>query len=201
MIEWLKELDTALFLFLNGLHAPSWDTFMSAVSGKLIWLPLYLFILFLLYRRYGRKTLVLLLFIVLLITMSDQLSVKAFKEVFQRFRPCHEPALAGLVHTVNGKCGGSWGFVSSHASNSFALALFSLLLIRDKPYTAFIVFWAFLVSYSRIYLGVHYPGDILGGAILGGFIGWLVYKAYRFIDNRWIIRSSWLNAGRNEMHL
>lgn len=198
-MEWLKELDTSLFLFLNGLHTPFWDGIMAGVSGKLIWLPLYLFILYLLYRRYGYKTLVLLFFIVLLISLSDQLSVKAFKDVFQRLRPCHEPSLAGLVHTVNNKCGGSWGFVSSHASNSFAVALFSLLLIRDKRFTMGILFWAFWVSYSRVYLGVHYPGDILGGALLGTFVGWLVYRAYAFSDRQWLVKSNWLNKGRNEM--
>lgn len=100
----------------------------------------------------------------------------AFKDVFERLRPCHNPNIASLVHVVDG-CGGKYGFVSSHASNSFALALFIGLLLRKhyKYFLPLMVFWAALVSYSRIYVGVHYPADILGGAILGSLIGIFVY--------------------------
>jgi len=190
MIETLIKWDTDLFLFLNGIHSPFWDQFMWLVTGKYIWVPLYLFILGWLIRDYRWKAAILLVFIVLLITMSDQSSVKLFKQVFMRLRPCHEPAIADLVHIVNGKCGGKYGFVSSHAANTFAMAIFSLLLIQNRYYTFSIIFWASLVSYSRVYLGVHYPGDILCGAILGMIIGFIVYSGYRFTEAKILARYS-----------
>jgi undecaprenyl-diphosphatase len=190
MLETLITWDTDLFLFLNGIHSPFWDRFMWLVTGKYIWIPLYLFILGWLIRDYRWKAAILLVFIVLLITMSDQSSVKLFKQVFMRLRPCHEPAIADLVHIVNGKCGGKYGFVSSHAANTFAIAIFSLMLIRNRYYTISIIFWASMVSYSRVYLGVHYPGDILCGAILGMIIGFIVYKVYRLTEAKILIRFS-----------
>ena len=190
MIETLIKWDTDLFLFLNGIHSPFWDQFMWLVTGKYIWVPLYLFILGWLIRDYRWKAAILLVFIVLLITMSDQSSVKLFKQVFMRLRPCHEPAIADLVHIVNGKCGGKYGFVSSHAANTFAMAIFSLLLIQNRYYTFSIIFWASLVSYSRVYLGVHYPGDILCGAILGMIIGFIVYRGYRLTEAKILARYS-----------
>lgn len=117
--------------------------------------------------------------------MGDRISVMAFKDVFQRFRPCHNPDIASLVHLVDG-CGGKFGFVSSHAANSFALALFTGLLLRKhyKYILPIMLFWAALVSYSRIYVGVHYPGDILGGAILGTVIGIFVYWLMKIVNKR-----------------
>ena len=117
--------------------------------------------------------------------MGDRISVMAFKDVFQRFRPCHNPDIANLVHLVDG-CGGKFGFVSSHAANSFALALFTGLLLRKhyKYILPIMLFWAALVSYSRIYVGVHYPGDILGGAILGTVIGIFVYWLMKIVNKR-----------------
>ena len=188
MLETLITWDTNLFLFLNGIHSPFWDQFMLFVTGKWIWIPLYLFIIGWLIRKYRWKGAVLLLFIVLLITLSDQSSVKLFKQVFMRLRPCHDPVIADLVHTVNGKCGGKYGFVSSHAANTFAIAIFSLLLIKNRYYTISIIFWASLVSYSRVYLGVHFPGDIIGGAMLGMIIGYIVYKGYRITDSKLLVK-------------
>ena len=153
----IEKLDQDLFLLLNAIHSPWWDKFMVLVSAKLTWVPLYIIILVLLAIRYKRSFLIIIPIVILTITASDQLSVHAFKEVFQRLRPCHEPSLAGLVHTVNSRCGGMYGFVSSHAANSFAVAVLSLGLVKKKWFTVLILFWAALVSYSRVYLGVHYP--------------------------------------------
>ncbi|MFO7755913.1 MAG: phosphatase PAP2 family protein, partial [Bacteroidales bacterium] len=146
--------------------------------------------------KYKRSLLLIIPIIILTVTASDQLSVHAFKEVFQRLRPCHEPELSGLVHTVNNKCGGLYGFVSSHAANSFAVAVLSLGLLRKKWFTAGILFWAALVSYSRVYLGVHYPGDIIGGALLGTLIAYAFLLLYGFLEGR-IMRNSDLSRTEN----
>lgn len=182
MIEFLKSIDTQLFLFLNGIHSQFFDFVMYWLSDKYIWVPLYAFLLFLLYRYYGLKAFILLVLVALLITISDQVSVHLFKNVFQRFRPCHEPALEGMVYTL-GRCGGKFGFISSHASNSFALATFMALLLWNKLRAMAIIMliWAALVSYSRVYLGVHYPGDILVGGIVGALEALLVYGLWQFI--------------------
>ena len=126
----LEHLDQQLFLFLNSLNSPFWDQVMHAISGKLIWAPLYLAILIYLGFRYKRKFLIIILFVILAVTLADQVSVQVFKNTFQRLRPCHEPALQGLIHLFNGECGGKYGFVSSHASNSFNVALLTLMFIK-----------------------------------------------------------------------
>lgn len=173
MVAWLDQIDKSIFLFLNGLNSPFWDVVMFQISKKLIWIPLYAFLLFILVRQFKIKALWLFLFVIAAIALSDQASVHLFKNVFQRLRPCHQDELMGLVHTVNGKCGGQYGFVSSHAANTFALAGFFFLLFRKRlPYIAFgLLVWAVIVSYSRIYLGVHFPGDIICGGILGFALG------------------------------
>lgn len=179
----LERLDQQLFLFLNSLNSPFWDQVMHAISGKVIWVPLYLAILIVLGIKYKRKFLVILLFIILAATLADQTSV-LFKNLVQRLRPCHEPSLEGLIHLVNGECGGKLGFVSSHAANSFNVALISLLFIKKRWYTISIILWASVVGYSRIYLGVHYPGDVICGLLLGALIGWSIYKLYELTDNK-----------------
>jgi undecaprenyl-diphosphatase len=180
----IVRLDQQLLLFLNSLNSPFWDQVMYAISGKFIWIPLYLAILIYLGIKYKRKFLVILLFIILGITLADQISVNLFKNVFQRLRPCHEPALEGLVHLVKGECGGKYGFVSSHATNSFYVALFSLLFIRKRWFTITMVLWAAVIGYSRIYLGVHYPGDVICGSMLGALIGWSIYRLYILTDKK-----------------
>ncbi|MCF6364897.1 MAG: phosphatase PAP2 family protein [Bacteroidales bacterium] len=148
---------------------------MRQISSKIIWLPLYLSVLFFIYKRFKlKKTILLLISFGFLIAFSDQISVQLFKNVFQRLRPCFNPEIQDLTHVLS-LPGSRYGFVSSHAANSFAFAFLSLLIFRNKNYTIFILFWAFTVSYSRIYLGVHYPSDIIGGAVLGVFISALVY--------------------------
>jgi undecaprenyl-diphosphatase len=143
--------------------------------------------------KFRRRFPVILFFIILGITLSDQISVHLFKNVFQRLRPCHEPALEGLVHLVNGECGGLYGFVSSHATNSFYVALFSLLFIRKRWFTILMLLWASVVGYSRIYLGVHYPGDVICGSMLGALVGWGIYKLYMYTDNKYLSHRPYFN--------
>lgn len=176
-----EQLDQQVFLFLNSLNSPFWDKVMYTISLILVWVPLYLAILIYLGFRYKKKLLVILLFIILAVTLTDQTAL-LFKNTVERLRPCHEPSLEGLVHLVKGRCGGKYGFVSSHAANAFNVALISLMFIRRRWYSISIIIWAAVVGYSRIYLGVHYPGDVLCGSILGAFIGWGIYRLYDLTD-------------------
>lgn len=164
------EWDRELFVTLNNAGFEALDGFMLAVSGTLMWIPLYAFLIFLLFKTRGvRDGIIGLAWVVVLITLCDQLSVHAFKEVFERLRPCHEPMLEGSVRLVKESCGGQFGFVSSHATNTFGLAVFLGGFLKGKYrwLPSFLLIWAALVSYSRIWLGVHYPLDIIGGAALG----------------------------------
>ncbi len=192
----LDQLDKTIFLFLNSLNSPFMDRVMWAVSGKLTWLPLYVFILVLIGIKYKKKVLIIIPLIALAITITDQVSVHAFKEVFERLRPCHEPALQGMVHLVNEKCGGQYGFVSSHAANSFAAAMLSLLLISKRWFTILVIVWATLVGYSRIYLGVHYPGDVIGGAVIGIITGWMIYLLYKWLDEKYLRSIAFFNKNK-----
>ncbi len=178
MLEIIKNLDTNLFIFLNSINSPFWDKTMWLISAKTTWYPLYLAIIAYIIYKYKNKSIILLFSIALLITLADQTSVHLFKDVFQRFRPCHNPELQNIVHLVNNKCGGKYGFVSSHATNVFSIALFLSFILKNKFFTIGIFFWAIIISYSRIYLGVHYPLDVLGGAALGCVLAYIIHKLY-----------------------
>jgi len=173
VIETLKYWDTELFLFLNGKHNVFWDFVMFWASEKLVWVPLYILFIFLIIKFYKKKAWLIILSAIAMIAVTDVVSVHAFKNVFMRWRPCHEPGLEGMVHLVKNKCGGDFGFVSSHAVNHFAMAaFFSVIFFRKiKYFIPVILFWATFISYSRIYLGVHYPGDVICGGISGAVLG------------------------------
>jgi undecaprenyl-diphosphatase len=173
VIETLKYWDTELFLFLNGKHNGFWDFVMFWASEKLVWVPLYILFIFLIIKFYKKKAWLIILSAIAMIAVTDVVSVHAFKNVFMRWRPCHEPGLEGMVHLVKNKCGGDFGFVSSHAVNHFAMAaFFSVIFFRKiKYFIPVILFWATFISYSRIYLGVHYPGDVICGGISGAVLG------------------------------
>lgn len=178
MLDYLINLDTQLFIFLNNLGTDFWDPFWLRMSEIGIWIPLYLVLLGLVYYLFHWKTALLITgFIALNVIATDQGSVRLFKNQFERLRPCHVEELQDQIRLVKGSCGGQYGFVSSHASNTFGLAFFLGLLFRKKwPWLYYaLLIWASLVAYSRVYLGVHYPGDILFGAIYGTLCGTLLF--------------------------
>lgn len=185
IIDNLVNLDKDLFLILNELHNSVLDFLMAHISAKLTWIPLYLGVtVFIFYKFKLKKGIVIVISFIILITFTDQTSVHLFKNVFQRLRPCFDIEIMHIVHYIDIP-GSKYGFVSSHAANSFGFAFLSLLLFRNKTYTILILFWAFIVSYSRIYLGVHFPGDVLGGALLGISIAILIYIILkRLIDKK-----------------
>jgi len=187
-----EQLDQQVFLFLNSLNSPFWDKVMSTISLVVVWVPLYLAIILYLGFRYKKKLLVIFLFIILAVSFTDQTAL-LIKNTVERLRPCHEPSLEGLIHLVKGRCGGKFGFVSSHAANSFNVALLSLMFIRRRWYSISIIIWAALVGYSRIYLGVHYPGDVLFGSILGAFTGWGVYRLFDLTDKNILQKKKFFN--------
>ena len=199
MIETLDTFDKELLLWLNGFHTPFWDTIMWWFSSAPFWIPFYLILLFVILKSINKnwpqqnykQWVGVIVSISVAILLADQISSGFFKPFFERLRPSHSPGLEGLVHLLtdpNGNIykGGMYGFVSSHAANSFAIAIFSGYLIKTKNAWIGLILWASLVSYSRIYLGVHYPGDIIGGAIIGILSGFVAARLYFFIEEKWV---------------
>ena len=180
MIEYLMALDEAIFLLLNGLHQDWLDPIMFTISGKLEWIPLYVFIVSWLIYKYKKAGLFALLALIITIIVTDQITSGFMKPFFERLRPSHDPDLKDIVHIINGYRGGLYSFASSHASNSFALATFLWLLLRKKErWAGYLFIWAAVVSYSRIYLGVHFPGDVVTGALVGVLTANLVFILYK----------------------
>lgn len=174
MIEGLQSFDRSFFLLLNSFHATWLNPVMTLFSGQGIWLPFIGFFFWHAYRKNGKSyTLYFGLFLLLAIIASDVTSSYLLKNIVNRLRPCRDASLMPLIYSFGQKCGGKYGFVSSHAANSIALVLFSMKSLKFEKKWA-ILFWVipFMVGYSRIYLGVHYPGDIIGGALVGSFWGW-----------------------------
>jgi len=183
LINDIIEIDKTLFLALNDMHHPLLDGFMYYISQVWTWIPLYLAIIITWIKKWKMEALWVILTAVVCLVLTDQLST-FMKETLERLRPSHNPEFEGLVHHVKGYLGGKYGFVSSHASNVFGFALLTSLIVKHKVYTVFIFMWAIMVAYSRIYLGVHYPLDIIGGLILGMLMAVITYTIYIRVRRR-----------------
>lgn len=179
MLEKIKQWDTEAFLFLNRLHTPVMDIAMYWITDRFFWFPFYALIIYFLIKKFKWQGLWMVITIVVTVIIADKVASGLFKPYFARYRPCHEGAIQQLVHVVNG-CGGQYGFVSSHSANTFAFAMLMWLLLKETvSYIYYLFFWALLVSYSRIYVGVHYPLDLLGGALIGIICAWIMYALYK----------------------
>ncbi|MCH5328473.1 MAG: phosphatase PAP2 family protein [Coprobacter sp.] len=188
MLENLLEIDRSVFLFFNRPHSLYWDQVMWVYTGRIIWIPLMLAMGCILFRKNGKEGLLTLLMIALVITISDQIASTLFKPMFQRLRPTQEPGFAHLVTIINGYRGGRYGFASSHAANAFGVAIFTILLFRRRFYTVAALVWALTMCYSRMYVGVHYPGDLAAGALIGTGAAVLVYHLLYIPLYGWLYR-------------
>ncbi len=169
-MERLIEIDQAWLLAINGAHTPWLDQIFWYISQAWVWIPLYIILIGLLLGTFGwRKGLLMVLALAIAVGLS----------------PTHEPAVEGLVHIVHNYTGGLYGFVSSHAANTFSVALlFALFWQQKNSHGWWLLVYVVLNCYSRIYLGVHYPGDILGGLVVGGAMALLVFWVYRPVDDK-----------------
>lgn len=175
MLEYFTSIDKAILLEIHRWHTPFWDDFFYIFSGQKVWLITALAIVYAIIRSYRKESWVVFLAIAVLITLSDQLSSGLIKPLVERLRPTHEPSLEGLLCIVHDCREGGYSFVSSHAANSLAFATFSILLFKNRLYGWVIASWSILTGFSRMYLGVHYPFDVVCGTILGIGVGFLVY--------------------------
>lgn len=188
-MEELIHLDQELFLYLNGLGTPAFDGFWMFITGKWNAIPLYVVLLYLLYKKTGvKETVITILVIGLMIAGTDQLANLFKKVLFLRPRPCHEEVVSEAMRLVKSYCGGKYGYFSAHAASSMALAVFLGRIF--KPYFkymgALLLVWAILVGYSRIYIGVHYPADVLTGMFFGSVIALLLYKLQLYLVYRFL---------------
>lgn len=188
-MESLAHLDSDLFLFLNGLHAEWMDKVMVLITQMWVWLPLYLLLIYWTVKQYGKRCWWIILAVAVVVLCSDQLASHVCKPLFHRLRPCYNVDFQDLIHLPKGMAGGQYGFVSSHAANTFAVAAFLTAALRKKyKWMGFVLYpWAFISSYTRIYIGYHYPGDIVCGALLGILIGLILWKLFQLV----IVKKVW----------
>jgi undecaprenyl-diphosphatase len=187
MLEAILQKDIELLIYLNNLGTAQWDGFWLVITNKFSAIPLYFVLLYFTYKQFGlKKTVIVILFVALLITVSDQTS-NLFKFGWKRLRPCHDENISNLIRLVKENCGGLYSFFSAHAANAMAIAMFfSLILIKKiKIIVPILIIWAYLVAYSRIYIGVHYPLDVVTGMFFGVLYGILCYKLFTVFLNRY----------------
>jgi undecaprenyl-diphosphatase len=183
MLETLNNIDTQLTLLLNGSDSVMLDTIAVTATKTGTWIPLGILLLYVLIRmKHWKNALLVVLCVALAITLADQMASGIFKPLVARLRPSHNPELQGVIDLVGDYRGGRYGFFSSHAANTCAVAVFLSLLFRNKLFTLAICSWALVNSWTRLYLGVHYVGDITVGLLWGTFVGWMVYRLYSFLS-------------------
>ena len=181
MITEIRQWDESLFLFLNSLRLDWMDPIMKTLTGTYIWIPLYVLLIYFIFKIYGMAGFWYVGATVLLILLADKFTSGFMKPYFERLRPCHDPRWEGIIHTYAG-CGGKYGFASSHASNTFAVATYMFLVFRGRiQRMGWLFLWAAVVAYTRIYLGVHYPMDIFVGGLIGVCSGWIVFSLVEWL--------------------
>ncbi len=187
MIETLTSLDEQILLFFNSWHTPFLDELMSLITGKWIWIPFYLLLIDLLFRKLGPKYAALtLVAVVLAIVMTDQICASVIRPIVGRLRPCNpENPIFEYITLVKGIQPGGYSWPSCHAANTFALATLLSCVMRSRKFTAFIFIWAIIVSLSRLYVGVHYPTDLLCGAAFGSVFGYLALLTVSLVNTYW----------------
>ncbi|CAI8328586.1 MAG: Uncharacterised protein [Flavobacteriaceae bacterium] len=185
MLEQFLNFDRDLLIYLNNLGSNNWDFLWLAITDKLTFLPFFLIIIYFIYKKFTTKELLfILLTIALLILFTDQFT-NLIKDSFQRLRPCRDDSINFLLRSIDVRCG-KFGFFSAHAANSMAVSVFLYKLFKNfKTLNYFLIFWVIVFSYSRVYLGVHYPIDILFGLTFGFFFGSIAYKLF----NRFCVTS------------
>ena len=185
MIDELIELDKKMLIFLNGFHTPILDPVMLLITKTFFWTPLYLFLIFLLFKNFKSQAWFILIGAGLTILLCDQITSTFMKPFFARLRPSQDPTMQAVLHFVDGYRGGLYGFASGHAANTLGIALFLWLTLRSVYRWVWIIFiWALLMTYTRIYLGVHYPGDIFVGGLIGLLCGWIGFKSSEYLRKR-----------------
>jgi undecaprenyl-diphosphatase len=194
----LLQFDSYLTLLINGWHTPFLDQFFFVFSRIYVWIPLYLAYIFLFLKNEGKKGFWIVLSMIILVVISDQISSGLLKPLVERLRPSHDPLLADKLHFVNGYVGGLYGFVSSHAANTAGLALFLLLVVRNRWHTFALSTWVLITGYSRVYLGVHFVGDVVCGALVGVFSALVSYYGYFYYRNNYLFKNSNSNVILNK---
>jgi undecaprenyl-diphosphatase len=186
MLQQVMKWDRELFLWLNSFHTPWLDPIMYALTKPVVWIPLYVLLAYFIFRHYKNDGWFVLLGVAVTILLADRITSGLMKPYFARLRPSHEPLLENLVHIVKGYRGGLFGFASGHAANTVGVAVVLWLVLREHyRWAPFVFLWATIMVYTRIYLGVHYPGDIIVGAIVGFVCGICGYAVYRLGHRRW----------------
>lgn len=184
MIETLTYLDEQILLFFNGNHTAWMDEIVLFITGKFTWIPFYIILVEMLFRRLERRDAILtLVAVTLAIVMTDQICASLIRPYVARLRPCNpDNPFSQFITLVHGHRSGSYGWPSCHAANTFALATLLSCVWKSRKFTAFIFSWATIVSMSRLYMGVHYPTDLLCGAAFGSVFGYLAlvitYRCY-----------------------